>query len=188
MYLEARVPSGRGRQANQGQDVPCSNNVLAIRDYEVQQVRTRFATLKVPTVRLSRKSNGGEGVRTASVMASLYMALMCAIVSSMAVRSSIVVKSCACGSLSCSQVYQTSILVRNRWSLTLDRNSANAHSESVVIISKHLHDLSGTIGHTSVAAWMQEQFLGEIVLQTSLDEGKVGDLAVVHPLFANAMD
>lgn len=35
---------------------------------------------------------------------------------------------------------------------------------------------------TSVTTRIQEDFLGQIALQAALNEGKIGDLAIVHPL------
>lgn len=41
---------------------------------------------------------------------------------------------------------------------------------------------------TSVTTRIQEDFLGQIVLQAALDKGKVGDLTIVHPLHRDQPD
>lgn len=54
MYLRWKVrllPHSKGKQRR---DVPCSNDVFSIRDHKIQQVRTRLATLQIPTVRIPR--------------------------------------------------------------------------------------------------------------------------------------
>ena len=65
---------------------------------------------------------------------------------------------------------------------TLERNKANAHSESVSILGKRSKPGEKGVTLTSVAARMQEEFFGKVVLKAALDKSKVGDLPIVHPL------
>jgi hypothetical protein len=53
MYLRSGIRLVTDAKEKKRRDVPCSDDIFPIRDYEIQQVWTRFATLRITTVRLS---------------------------------------------------------------------------------------------------------------------------------------